>query len=203
MASQKQPIRIFLAEDHDPDVTLICEALNASGLNFELDRALDGEAAIERLLRYGTSDSPDVILLDLNLPKIGGFALLSHLRANPVLLPVPVVILTSSREPADREEAMRKGAAAFISKPHDLADFIAAVGGTVRQMLRTKYGGDYEIASAGGHYPRCRSRSDDKNAPYSRRVRSRRGSQQSRVAAGGQFTVNPRPPVRSPAQSES
>jgi CheY-like chemotaxis protein len=135
MFPQPGLVQVFLAEDHAPDVTLIKESLGAARIQFELERVADGERALERLLRYENADRPDVIILDLNLPRIGGFSVLTRLRENAALLNVPVLILTSSREPSDREEAMRLGAAAFVSKPPDLEDFTSAVAATIRRLL--------------------------------------------------------------------
>ena len=136
--STHRRVRIFLAEDHQPDARLFEEALRFGGIDFELERAADGEAALNRLNAYRLSGRPDVIVLDLNLPKVDGMAVLSAVHAAPALRGVPVAILTSSRQPADKERAARAGAAAYISKPPDLEDFFRIVVETINRLLEEK-----------------------------------------------------------------
>jgi CheY-like chemotaxis protein len=82
----------------------ITEGFHASGIQFELVRAADGERSLERLLRYRNSDAPDVIILDLNLAQNRGLHSACPVRENPAWLTLPsYVILTSSREPSDRD----------------------------------------------------------------------------------------------------
>ena len=129
-------MNIFLAEDHGPDVFLIKEALQRAGICFELQHCADGEEAIDELLGTTLEVRPDLILLDINLPKRTGFDVLMCLRENSALASVPVIILTSSRSPRDKMEADRLGASAFISKPPDLQEFLASIGNTAASLLR-------------------------------------------------------------------
>jgi chemotaxis family two-component system response regulator Rcp1 len=145
MSEDRRLIRIFLAEDHLPDVTLIKEALRRAGLHFEIDHAEDGALAIQSLLARDAIGRPDLIIVDLNLPKKTGFDVLAALPRNPVLARVPVVVLTSSNSENDRQRAVDLGATAFLSKPSDLHEFLERVGGVVRDVLARKN-------SAGGWY---------------------------------------------------
>jgi two-component system, chemotaxis family, response regulator Rcp1 len=160
MCPQPCLVQIFLAEDHSPDVTLIKESLTAARIAFEIERAADGERALERLLRYRSADRPHVIILDLNLPRIDGFAVLTRLRENPALLDIPVMMVSSSTDPSDREHARRLGAAAFVSKPPELDEFMTVVATTVRTLLGLADG--EAMARAGGlaHAHTHGSRSD-------------------------------------------
>jgi two-component system, chemotaxis family, response regulator Rcp1 len=138
MSEHRRPVLIFLAEDHFPDVALIKEALQHAGLNFEIDRAEDGALAIQSLLARDAIGRPDVIIIDLNLPKKTGFDVLAALPRNPVLARVPVVVLTSSNSERDRVRAIELGATAFLSKPQDLQEFLERVGGAVRDVIARK-----------------------------------------------------------------
>src|ERR1700693_616334 len=119
MPEGSRPLRIFLAEDHLPDVTLIMEALRHAGLNFEIDHAEDGALAIQALLALDAIGRPDLIIVDLHLPKKTGFDVLAALPLNPALAKVPVIVLTSSNSENDRRRAVDLGATAFLSKPSD------------------------------------------------------------------------------------
>jgi CheY-like chemotaxis protein len=165
MSEDKQPVRIFLAEDHLPDVTLIKEALRHVGLNFEIEHAEDGALAIQGLLGLDTGSRPDLIIVDLNLPKKTGFDVLTALPRNPVLARVPILVLTSSNSEHDRRRALDLGATAFLSKPPNLHEFLERVGGAVRAMSSRgkKSGGGWQ-----GHSGRSREASAGLSPPGSR-----------------------------------
>jgi chemotaxis family two-component system response regulator Rcp1 len=113
--------KILLAEDNPGDVLLFREALNQQGLRFNLVVAADGEKAIGLLPdEAGSSGRPDLIVLDVNLPKANGDVVLRHIRRQPWLNSVPVIILTSSSSPADRAVAMDLGATLYLQKSSDL-----------------------------------------------------------------------------------
>jgi chemotaxis family two-component system response regulator Rcp1 len=132
-------IRILLAEDNEGDVFLVRRALDKKGLAHELTIARNGEEAL-RLLdqaeREPKSAAPDLILLDLNLPKIDGIQVLSRVRKVEALTATPVIVLTSSDSPKDRESAMAMGANVYFRKPTDLQSFMK-LGEVVEGILNT------------------------------------------------------------------
>ena len=127
-------MHIFLAEDNPADVYLLREALNTTGKRAVLHVANDGEEAIRFIEQCGAPSGtplPDLVILDLNLPKNDGADLLRTIRTKQLFAPVPVVILTSSDSPRDRTLAERLGADAYFTKPSDLDAFL----GVVRELL--------------------------------------------------------------------
>ena len=128
---------IVLAEDNPGDVFLVREALLAAGLDFDLTTIEDGE----EVLRYfenvdgGSRPLPDLLLLDLNMPKCSGDEILQQLRAMPATASLPVVVLTSSAHPKDREVATALGVEQYFTKPADYEAFLK-VGEIVRDTLR-------------------------------------------------------------------
>lgn len=123
---------IFLAEDNPADVYLLREALAAcTSDEITVVVAQDGEEALDFVGRRGPFENavrPDLIILDLNLPKSDGSDVLRGIRESNELRSVPVVILTSSDSPRDRAAAERLGANHYITKPSDLDAFLALGG---------------------------------------------------------------------------
>jgi two-component system, chemotaxis family, response regulator Rcp1 len=120
--------RILLAEDNPADVYLLREALNREGVPVELTVLWDGQEAfdfIESRGPFSKSQLPDLVVLDLNLPKADGSSILKRIREKPEYAHIPVVVLTSSNSPNDRRTAARLGAASFLTKPADLDQFLA------------------------------------------------------------------------------
>jgi len=131
-------VRILLAEDNPGDVLLFREALRSSNLACELIVAQDGEKALQLLENAGTPDSsarPDLIVLDINLPKRSGQEVLRWVRGNPGLAAVPVMILTSSASPDDKTKATLLGANLYVQKSSNL-DEIFEIGATVQGLLK-------------------------------------------------------------------
>jgi len=128
--------RVLIVEDHAPDVYLVKEALRKSGVAFELTHVNDGNAARIYLIDVTSGGAPDLIFLDLNLPKADGLELLRMIRTWPHLAKVPVAVLTSSSSPEDKERAYQLGANLFITKPAGLAEFLATIGGAATELLR-------------------------------------------------------------------
>ena len=120
-------VRILLAEDNDGDVFLVRRALEKQGLSCELAVARNGEEAL-RLIENAEGgppvDAPQLILLDLNLPRVDGGEILAHLRKTQTFSQTPVIVLTSSDSPRDRDLAMSLGANAYFRKPTDLRSFM-------------------------------------------------------------------------------
>jgi two-component system, response regulator len=115
-------LRILLVEDDDDHVFLIRRALaDLDDLAVSVEVAPDGERAVERLARarFEPGGRPQLVLLDLKMPRMDGLDLLRHLRADEAARGLPVVVLTSSERQEDREEALRLGASWFVCKPTD------------------------------------------------------------------------------------
>ncbi len=129
--------QIVLVEDADPDVFLVREALELGGLQFSLRIFDDGEKAVEFVEdvdRDETVPCPHLVLLDLNLPKKTGAEVLERVRGSHRCGNVPVIILTSSDSPKDREQVARLGATRYFRKPSRLAEFMR-LGDLVREVL--------------------------------------------------------------------
>lgn len=128
----KNPRPILLSEDNPNDVELILAAFREANFVNEIHVTNDGEQALDFLHRRGayagrSGPQPAVILLDLKMPKVDGREVLRHIRTTPELRHIPVVILTSSREESDLLASYQLGANAFVVKPVDFQEFIAAV----------------------------------------------------------------------------
>lgn len=128
-----RPLRIFIAEDNRADVHLVEMALRERGVPFSLRWVADGEQAIEAAGEFGRSQQvPDIALLDLNLPREEGDHVLAVLRRNPCCKKLPIIVMTSSDSPRDRDTAEQFGAA-FFSKPSTLSQFLQ-LGDLVKSM---------------------------------------------------------------------
>jgi CheY-like chemotaxis protein len=124
--------KILLVEDDPHDIELTLLALGKNNLANEVAVARDGEEALNYLLNRKNIESrgasnPSVILLDLKLPKINGLDLLRQIRANEKLAMIPVVVLTSSGEEPDMQEAYNLRVNAYVVKPVNFNEFITAV----------------------------------------------------------------------------
>jgi DNA-binding response OmpR family regulator len=133
--------RIVVADDHFPDVVLAQEALRAHGVNFQMDIYHDGDAVVRRLVDMERlQDPPDLVILDLNLSRLGGLEVLREIRERPIFDTTPVAMLTSFLSPAKRAQAMQLKADAFISKPTHLEEFLSQVGTALSELLNRKSG---------------------------------------------------------------
>jgi CheY-like chemotaxis protein len=129
-AEDKRGLRILHVEDNIGDVRLIAEALKEGGRPHEIAVATDGVEALDYLFKrglHGQAPTPDVILLDLNLPKRGGLEVLAEVKADPELQNIPVVVFTSSSAPLDINRAYRSHASCYITKPADLGELFRVV----------------------------------------------------------------------------
>jgi two-component system response regulator len=130
MISGMNTKQILLVEDNPDDEELTLLALRKAKIMNEVNVARDGAEALDFLFARGEFAAralPEVVLLDLKLPKVDGIEVLRQMRADERTRNVPVVILTSSREEQDLVEGYRKGANSYVVKPVDTAQFMEAV----------------------------------------------------------------------------
>jgi DNA-binding response OmpR family regulator len=130
-------IRVMVVEDNPGDVYLLEKALKSRDLRYELCRYDDGDQAI-RALENDECATPDLVILDLNLPRREGFDVLQTVRSKPSMVGVPVGILTSSDAEKDRHRIAVAGGERYIHKPPMLEDFIDQVGHAIEEMLAGK-----------------------------------------------------------------
>jgi len=116
---------ILLVEDNEDDEKLTLMAFEKNGIANKVVVVRDGEEALEYL--FGTEDKPQVIMMDLKLPKIGGLEVLKKIRENEKTKFLPVVVLTSSKEEQDIIQAYNLGTNAYVRKPVDFVHFIEAI----------------------------------------------------------------------------
>jgi len=130
MSPTGRPIEILLVEDNPGDVRLTREALRDARVNHNLNVVMDGVAALEFLHRqgqHGEAPRPDVILLDLNLPRKDGREVLAEIKNDEHLRRIPVVVLTTSQAEEDILRAYDLRANCYVAKPVDLDQFIEVV----------------------------------------------------------------------------
>lgn len=125
MASE--PKTILLVEDNADDEQLTLRAMRQSEVPNIIRVARDGAEAIDHLYGPNASRLPDLILLDLKLPKLGGLEVLKRIRSEETTRAMPVVVLTSSDEERDIVESYNLGANSYIRKPVDFDEFIDGV----------------------------------------------------------------------------
>jgi len=123
---------ILLVEDNKSDVFIVREILRREGLNATLRVAADGEQALS-FLENGQSPCPDLMILDLNLPKVSGLEVLARMRSTNWCPGTPVIVVTSSQSPSDLAAIRGLNAAAYFQKPTELTAFLEL--GTVIQRL--------------------------------------------------------------------
>jgi two-component system, chemotaxis family, response regulator Rcp1 len=126
----RRPLGVLLVEDDPGDVVIAQEALRAGRLKSRLTVVPDGVEAMSYLRRengYAGVERPDLILLDLNLPKKSGHEVLAEVKADPVLRKIPVVVLSTSSAAEDVEQSYENYANVFVTKPVDFDHFTAVV----------------------------------------------------------------------------
>lgn len=124
------PIEVLLVEDNPADADLVRESLEESKLFLQITILPDGEQGLSYLLQEGAfadAKRPDLILLDLNLPRMSGREVLADIKNLPELRTIPVVVLTSSDAESDIVQSYDLGASCYITKPVDLESFLKIV----------------------------------------------------------------------------
>jgi two-component system, chemotaxis family, response regulator Rcp1 len=137
MHSDSRKAQILVVEDNPADVELLRLALAAAELDHDLTVITDGGEALafaEQKGKYSAVDTPDLAILDLNLPKNGGLEILAAMRRNPAFDSVAITILSSSSWPRERERMGALRVERFITKPYDLDEYMQ-IGFVLKQML--------------------------------------------------------------------
>jgi two-component system, chemotaxis family, response regulator Rcp1 len=125
-----KPVEVLLIEDNPGDAILVEEALKDGKILVNLTVVEDGEVAVKFLTKeapYANSPKPDLVILDLNLPKMNGHQILEAIRAVDGLKQIPIVVLTTSNVDSDIKKAYELGATCFITKPFGFYNFIQAI----------------------------------------------------------------------------
>ncbi len=125
-----QPVEVLLVEDDPGDELMTREAFEDNKIGNTLHVVRDGQEALDFLYRQGehtNAPRPDLILLDLNLPKYDGRQVLERIKSDPDLAHIPVVVLTTSSAEEDILRSYRLHANAYVTKPVDLDQFVSAI----------------------------------------------------------------------------
>jgi CheY-like chemotaxis protein len=121
---------ILLVEDNEGDILLTKEAFEESKVNTKISVARNGREALDFLYKkgeYANEDTPDLILLDINIPIFNGHEVLERIKNDSALKTIPVIMLTTSSNQKDVEKAYRNHCNSFLKKPMDLDEFLMAV----------------------------------------------------------------------------
>jgi CheY-like chemotaxis protein len=113
-------LEILVVDDDEGDTMLICDALADGPCEYSVSTACDGAAALERLRAH---PAPDLILLDLNMPRMNGHEVLAEIKSDHALRHIPVIIFTTSNAPDDVLASYQMHGSAYITKPTDLDTF--------------------------------------------------------------------------------
>lgn len=130
MSNEEESFSIFLIEDREEDIDITREALKEANKDCDLEVVKDGETALSRLREHSEEKLeklPDIILLDLNLPKMDGRKVLEKLKEDEKLAPIPVIVLTVSKRDEDIAKSYNSGAAGYITKPIDFSEFVKTI----------------------------------------------------------------------------
>lgn len=131
-------MHLLVVDDNPGDVELLRFAFESARLPVNLRVAQDGDAALEELARNAEAgDLPELMLLDLNMPRRDGFGVLSELRDRKLYPALPVAVWTSSTAPRDRERALGAGAVAVLPKPSGIEEYESMIS-TLQELLRSR-----------------------------------------------------------------
>ncbi len=123
-----KPIHILLVEDNEGDIMLTTEALEEGKIVNKISVMRDGKLAIDFLNSSKGLEFPDLVLLDINLPKRSGHEVLQFIKSTEHIKHLPVIMLTTSSAPKDINQAYKSFASCYITKPVDVMDFMDAIG---------------------------------------------------------------------------
>ena len=129
-APMPAPIEILLVEDDDNDIRITQRALARSAMLAHIEVVRDGQAALDYVQGkppYAGRRRPELVLLDISLPKVNGIEVLRSMKADPTLRPIPVLMLTTSSRPEDVATAYAHGANGYVCKPIHFARFVEVV----------------------------------------------------------------------------
>lgn len=135
-----KPIDVLLVEDNEGDILLTTEALKEGNIINSVSVVRDGWEAMNLLLKkgeYSTFSTPDLILLDINLPKLNGHEVLKQIRAEEDLRHIPIIMLSTSSSQEDILMCYKNYANCFISKPVDAEDFINLIS-SIKEFWTSK-----------------------------------------------------------------
>lgn len=131
----KEIVRVLVAEDNEDHLFLTVRALrNMKGMTLEIDTVTDGRQALDYLYgrnEYAGRRRPDLVILDIKMPKVDGLDVLKELKSDPTLRAIPTVMLTSSERPEDIDRAYVLGGNSYVTKPASstsLTDRLSAIG---------------------------------------------------------------------------
>ena len=133
MMDDRQPVTILLVEDDDGHARLLEKNLRRGGLINQLVRVTDGQEALDYVARSSPYEDaerypfPSVVLLDVRMPRLDGFEVLAHLKRDPDLMKIPVIMLTSTDNQAEINRAYEMGANGYVVKPVGVQSFIDRV----------------------------------------------------------------------------
>lgn len=131
-----RPMRVMVVEDNPADVELLRMAMDHAGLIYEMTQISDGAEALSRVRQMAgeTSALPDVIVMDLNLPKYDGLEVLEEVRSHERLANIPVTILTSSSSRRERVPIQMFSRVCYLTKPLDLDQYLG-IGARIRDFV--------------------------------------------------------------------
>ncbi len=128
--AQDKVVNILLVEDHLPDIVLTKKAFERGNYKSKLHIVRDGEEAMKFLRKEGGYEDrvrPDLILLDINLPKVSGYEVLEHIKKDENLMTIPVIMLTSSEAEQDISKSYSLYANSYLVKPDSLSKFVEMI----------------------------------------------------------------------------
>jgi two-component system, chemotaxis family, response regulator Rcp1 len=137
---KKDPVHILIVDDNTTDLVIMREAFADTQIDAVLDVAINGEEAMKYLRRVGEfakSPRPDLIILDLNMPRKNGHEVLHEIKSDPLLLRIPVIVLTTSQAEEDVSRAYAAHANCYIRKPVDFVEFEKVMGTIERFWFET------------------------------------------------------------------
>jgi two-component system, chemotaxis family, response regulator Rcp1 len=130
MSGMESACDILLVDDNPADTDLTAEVLARNGCRGRIHTVCDGVEAIAFLRgqgKYSGEPAPHLVLLDLNMPRKDGRAVLTEVKSDPVLRKIPVIVFTTSQSPRDVTRSYELGANCYVNKPGNLPEFVAAV----------------------------------------------------------------------------